>query len=162
MANLDPVDLGQLLSTVTTLLSELIDRQEVVIESKGLPRINSNSSPLFIILKNLIENGIKYNESPVPRIKIRYHKLEGYHRIEVADNGIGVERAYSSKIFDMFTRLHERGKSGSGIGLALVKTAVIKLGGFIQLESKTGKGSTFFVYLPLKEVLTPEPIYQPQ
>ena len=161
-AILDPIDLDQLLSTVTTLLSELIDRQKVVIESKELPRINSNSSLLFIILKNLIENGIKYNESPVPRIKIRYHKLEGYHRIEVEDNGIGIERAYSSKIFDMFTRLHERGKSGSGIGLALVKTAVIKLGGFIQLESKTGKGSTFFVYLPLKEVLTPEPVYQPQ
>ena len=151
-ADLRQVDLKQLVETVTTLLSEQIYNQHAVIESKELPQIPSNSSLLFIILKNLVENGIKYNESPVPMIKIDYNKLEGYHRISVADNGIGIEKPYTSKIFDLFTRLHERGKSGSGIGLALVKTAVTKLGGFIQLESTVGRGSTFFVYLPLREV----------
>jgi signal transduction histidine kinase len=73
------------------------------------------------------------------------------NRIEifVRDNGIGIDPQYQQQIFDIFKRLHtEREYEGTGIGLAIVKRAVQKIGGKLRMESAVDKGSTFYISLP--------------
>ena len=121
---------------------------EVVVNS--LPTINSSNAFLFTTLKNLIENGLKYNQSPIPTVEISYHQTETHHQIIVADNGIGIEEQYHKRVFEMFKRLHNRGEyEGSGIGLAIVKLVIEKLDGTIEIESKVGKGTVFKILLPV-------------
>jgi signal transduction histidine kinase len=130
---------------------------EVFIHEKGakviygdLPIIDSSSSMLFIILKNIIQNGLKFNESEVPTVEISYDKTKIHHEIIISDNGIGMEEKYHERIFEMFKRLHNKSTyQGSGIGLSIVKLSVEKLGGRVILTSEEGKGSRFVIELPI-------------
>jgi light-regulated signal transduction histidine kinase (bacteriophytochrome) len=79
-------------------------------------------------------------------------RQENYVELYVKDNGIGIDERYHKQIFSVFQRLHTREEyDGTGIGLAIVQKAVEKLKGSIRLESEAGKGSTFFVSLPMLE-----------
>jgi signal transduction histidine kinase len=100
------------------------------------------------ILQNLIENAIKYSQKENPFIKIRIKTETPDIRIEVEDNGVGIDEAHQAKIFDMFYRASERTKGSSGLGLYILKRAVERLGGKIELKSTLYKGSTFSVILP--------------
>ncbi|MFK7947454.1 MAG: ATP-binding protein [Saprospiraceae bacterium] len=106
---------------------------------------------IYTILKNLIENGIKFNKSETPTITLRSKTHETYKEIIIKDNGIGIDAAYHEQVFKMFKRLHNRAEyEGSGIGLAIVKLLADKLGGTIRVESELGKGSTFTLRFPQK------------
>ncbi|MBS1680293.1 MAG: tetratricopeptide repeat protein [Bacteroidetes bacterium] len=100
------------------------------------------------ILQNLIENAIKYAKSNNPFVKISVGRLNESIRIIIADNGTGIDPAHQSKIFDMFYRANERTKGSSGLGLYILKRAVERLNGRIELKSKLNEGSTFTVILP--------------
>ena len=103
---------------------------------------------LNTILENLISNAIKYHKQEASE---RYIKVEGYSdnenlHLTVMDNGIGIEAAYHQKIYEMFFRLSSK-KEGSGIGLYIVKEAIEKLQGSIEIESEEGTGTTFTITL---------------
>lgn len=100
------------------------------------------------ILQNLIENAIKYSKPNDPFVKISVHQKSDFIQISVADNGIGIDESHQAKIFDMFFRASERTK-GSGLGLYILKRAVERLNGTIELKSKPQEGSTFVVTLPV-------------
>lgn len=101
---------------------------------------------LRMILSNLISNGIKYcDTSKRSVIEIGYENHSG--KLYVADNGIGIGPEILAKIFDMFYRGSER-STGSGLGLFIAREAADKLGGFIEVESVSGAGTTFKVYIP--------------
>ncbi|MDY7010557.1 MAG: ATP-binding protein [Planctomycetota bacterium] len=108
---------------------------------------------LVEIFQNLIENAIKFNQSDRKLVKLGWRRVEKERfEIFVRDNGIGIEPKFQQQIFGVFQRLHAKGDiEGTGIGLAIVKKAVTKLGGTIRVESTPGKGSTFFVTLPIKQ-----------
>jgi len=112
---------------------------------------NFYSSPtrLDIILTNLLSNAIKYadlkKEQPYIEIDIQCSILET--QIRVRDNGEGIPDNALTKIFDMFYRASEKG-TGSGLGLYIVKEAIQKLGGTIQVSSEQGKGTVFDVRIP--------------
>jgi light-regulated signal transduction histidine kinase (bacteriophytochrome) len=113
------------------------------------------------IFQNLITNGIKFNDSANKRLELGWRQVEqvdplnwdvpageGYEFF-VRDNGIGIEPRYHAQIFRVFERLHTKEEyEGTGIGLAIVKKAVSKLGGSVRVESQLGEGSTFFVTIP--------------
>jgi signal transduction histidine kinase len=67
----------------------------------------------------------------------------------IRDNGIGIDQRYHDRIFKMFKRLHTHKEfEGTGIGLAIVRKAAVKLGGSVRIESEAGCGSTFLLTLP--------------
>jgi len=151
------VNLNDMVDSIISNMSSFISSNNAVVEKISLQPIHSNNSLLFIILKNLIENGIKYNEEEVPRIKASYTKTDYGHEISVQDNGIGIVPKYRKDIFDMFTRLHTRTEyDGTGLGLSIVQSCVHRMGGVIQLKSEVGFGSKFTIILPIR-VTTKQP-----
>jgi PAS domain S-box-containing protein len=102
-----------------------------------------------IILQNLIENAVNYARNRVDSyVEINIEETDfGNIKIIVADNGEGIPEQYQGKIFNMFFRGTESSK-GSGLGLYILKNALEKLGGTINVESGYGKGSKFTVFLP--------------
>ena len=113
-----------------------------------LPNIYSSTSLLTVIFKNLIENGLKYNDSDNPEIDISYQAKANHHVFRFKDNGIGIDKKYHKYIFQMFKRLESRSVKGSGLGLGLVSKSVEKLKGSITVKSKVGQGSEFILSLP--------------
>ncbi len=114
------------------------------------PIIEADALMLRQIFQNLIENAVKFNNSPTILVELGWRtQTDGGYEFLVSDNGFGIDYPYHEQIFRVFERLHTREDyKGSGIGLAIVKKAVTSLGGSIHLESKSGEGSTFFVVLP--------------
>ncbi len=146
------VNLNRLMGSIQHGLSETIKKYNGEIIVHELPVIPANSSLLYTAIKNLIENGLKYNQSQVPTVEMKYNSSATHHEIIISDNGIGIEEIFHEKIFEMFKRLHNRGEyEGSGIGLAIVKICIEKLDGQIELKSEKGKGSQFMIRLPKTE-----------
>jgi PAS domain S-box-containing protein len=100
------------------------------------------------ILENLISNAIKYQkqEESGRYIKITGHSDIGNLHIAIADNGIGIDPEYHQKIYEMFFRLSGK-KSGSGIGLYIVKDTIEMLQGSIEIQSDNETGTTFIITL---------------
>ena len=114
------------------------------------------------VLTNLINNGIKFNRSEKPIIEVKFFdgvprenpKTESMPRdtltIIVKDNGIGIEKKHHDKVFDIFHRLVSREEfEGTGAGLTICKKIVQAHGGDIWFESEPGKGTTFYIALPI-------------
>ncbi|HFC00988.1 MAG TPA: tetratricopeptide repeat protein [Phaeodactylibacter sp.] len=146
---LEEVDLSKIMEQVLTSLQPILEKKTTDIFYKKLPTIESNSTQLYILLKNIIENGIKYNNHITPSINISYKRIKDKHHICITDNGIGIDPAYHHQIFDMFKRLHNRQEAeGSGLGLSICQKIAHRLGGEILVKSAVGKGSTFTLVLP--------------
>lgn len=101
------------------------------------------------ILGNLIGNGLKYNNSEVPEVRVFVTEMDERVRLTIKDNGIGIDPEYHERIFEVFRRLHTTDSySGTGVGLATCRKLVSRLRGAISLESCVGEGSTFHVDIP--------------
>jgi signal transduction histidine kinase len=159
---LEATDLNQLLENIIYALQQKLKECNARILYNALPEITTNSQFLFLVLKNIIENGIKYNESDTPTVSIQHRLENGIHQIILSDNGIGIAEPYQEKIFDMFYRIHDRTTyDGTGLGLAISKKIIKKMDGEIVLQSSPGEGSTFTVSLPCKvSTVTESPVLQ--
>lgn len=114
------------------------------------PEINTsvfiNKTAIIQILMNLIGNALKYNHSEVPYVETTFSEDASYYYFAVKDNGIGIEKERQESIFKLFEKSSDQdrhGGTGSGIGLAVVKKLIQKLGGEIILKSTVGEGSIF-------------------
>lgn len=111
--------------------------------------IESDKARLQVVISNLISNAVRYHDvrKPEQYIRLQYQVNGHVISIKVEDNGQGISPEFHSKVFEMFFRANEQSK-GSGLGLYIVKEALVKLSGSIQLESVPGLGTTFTVRLP--------------
>jgi signal transduction histidine kinase len=109
----------------------------------------SDKTRISIILNNLISNSIRYQNPEIvnPLVEISVAVSEYAADILVKDNGIGIDTGNQQKVFDMFYRVSSK-SIGSGPGLYIVKEAIDKLNGSIELKSESGKGTEFIIRLP--------------
>jgi PAS domain S-box-containing protein len=144
------VNLNTFLPEITTSLS--LPEDVDVLWQGAWPTIEVEPVLLRQIFQNLISNAIKFNHAPRKCIELGW-RLVGEHECEiyVRDNGFGIDPRYSEQIFQLFQRLHTKQEyEGTGIGLAIVKKAVSRMGGTVHVTSTPGEGSTFFVTLPIR------------
>ncbi len=119
--------------------------------TEPLPTFTSDPLALESIIGNLVANAINYTQEE-GSIAVSVEKVGDNVRIDVQDNGFGIEPKYLGKIFDRFYRVKNektRFITGTGLGLPIVKGLVDSLEGSLSVESEPGKGSTFTVLLPV-------------
>ena len=142
------VDCNAAVKIAVSTLQGVIEETGASIECQELPTIASIEILLIQLFQNLIGNGIKYRSTEAPVIRVGARQTEGGWLFTVQDNGIGIDQKYFDYIFGVFRRLHGVQYSGTGIGLAICKAAVERLGGRIWVESSAGSGAAFHFLLP--------------
>ncbi|WP_211331818.1 YfiR/HmsC family protein [Ulvibacter antarcticus] len=152
------IDCNKLMIDLKLDLKHAIDRTGAAIKVKDLPVIQGSDFEIRMLFQNLISNAMKFVETDVhPKIEISCEKQtadseteKSYWKFSIMDNGIGIPEMYQERIFSIFQRLHSREiYEGTGIGLAHCKKIVETHGGQIWLDSEVGKGSTFYVTIPV-------------
>ncbi len=138
-------DLGELTREVVSDLEGPIEEAEATIEVGDLPTVRVDRPQIRQLLQNLISNAIKFRREGVPpEVRVEGSQRGRFVEVSVADNGIGIDPQYSSRIFRVFERLHGRGEyPGTGIGLALARKIAERHGGTMSVDSSPGNGSTF-------------------
>jgi len=112
-----------------------------------LPSVLANQIGLIQCFANLFGNAVKFVRPGVlPRIRVWAERRSNFIRIWIEDNGIGIPAALRPKLFAMFQR-GSREYEGTGIGLALVKKVLERMGGRAGVESEPGRGSRFWIEL---------------
>ena len=146
---------GLVKDALKALQPQVKARGVVVNVQKDLPVVYGQKKQLGHAVDNLLSNAVRYigKDNPFPRIDVGVEKHDGQKVFFVRDNGIGIDKSYFDKIFEIFQRLPSGKKigEGTGVGLTIVKRIIEYHGGEIWLTSEPGKGSTFFFTLKDKE-----------
>src|SRR5580765_7212592 len=162
------VSSGAVAAEAARQLREMADARGVEIRVLDpLPTLTVDVGRLELTFVNLMSNGIKYSDEakPVRWVEIsRLESADGWCRIAVRDNGLGIPPESVGKIFERFTRAHaqrddEVHVSGLGLGLSIVEDCVGAMHGRIEVESAEGVGTTFVLTLPRTppEAMKPQP-----
>lgn len=143
------VDLNEIITVVLSLNSKIIEEKDAQISCDKLPSVQAVYSQMQQLFQNLIHNALNYQKpDQKPEIQIYCEETPEEWIINIRDNGIGVDKEYQEKIFQIFQRLHSNEEySGTGVGLAICKKIVEENGGSIGVNSEEGKGSTFYFTL---------------
>jgi len=151
-----PINVNEVIQKVLRSISGTIEENKAIIKIDALPIIMGDAVLIGQLFQNLILNAIKFKrtEEP-PEIIISGKKInDTEYLFSVKDNGIGIPKEYSEKIFVIFQRLHNKSEyPGAGIGLSICKKIVERHGGKIWVESEQGKGSTFYFTIVDQQVL---------
>ncbi|HEU4654586.1 MAG TPA: ATP-binding protein, partial [Steroidobacteraceae bacterium] len=143
------LDCNDCLDEVLDSMSAAIDAAHATLDvSLDHAHVLADREGLAIILRNLIDNALKF-ASPHRPLQIRVDSLvnERQYILRVSDNGVGFSSDYQEKIFEIFHRLSPNEYAGTGMGLALVRKAAIRMGGRVWADSEPDRGSTFCVAL---------------
>lgn len=144
------VILSDEVESIRSLLIKQIHDQHVTIETDfaEVPSIISVKAMINSILYNLISNAIKYRSPDRhPKIKIVSSHIGNYIRIDVSDNGLGIDLGkFKENLFGLYKRFHTH-TEGKGLGLFLVKLQSEVLGGYVEVDSTQGIGTRFSIYL---------------
>lgn len=144
-----PIDPGSILAELLVHLApEIQERKADVQVAPSLPRVLADPILLTQVFTNLLSNALKFvpRDSP-PRVKIRAERMDGMERFWIEDNGIGIDTRFKERLFRVFERLDSE-YPGTGVGLAIVKRAVERMGGRVGFESGKERGSRFWIELP--------------
>ncbi|HYH99857.1 sensor histidine kinase [Hyalangium sp.] len=149
------VELSTIAHEVVSDLEVAIDQAKATVTVGALPTIEGDPTQMRQLLQNLLSNALKFrSENTAPRISLEasVDKEAGRCELRVQDNGIGFEEKHADKIFNLFQRLHGRGKyEGTGLGLAICRKIAERHGGTIQARSVPGQGATFTIRLPVAQ-----------
>lgn len=148
-----PTDLDKTLDETVDSLRMLLEQSgAVVVRPAPLPTVRCDRVRVAEVFRNLIVNGVKYNERPDKEITIGVRDASATDGVDlgtpvffVRDNGIGIPERHQNQVFTIFKRLHAKDKygGGTGAGLTIVKKIIERHGGRIWIESEEGRGATF-------------------
>lgn len=140
------------------LVRELVHEQEDLIRNRGVAvdlaledvNVRGDREGLRIAVRNLLDNALKFTARVAsPSVRIDLRREAGRNVLEVRDNGVGFDMRYGNQLFGMFKRLHPGGEyAGSGVGLALVRKVMERMGGTVRAESSPGQGACFRLEMP--------------
>jgi light-regulated signal transduction histidine kinase (bacteriophytochrome) len=145
-----PVDLNEIVASVRAETEHGLNGRQVNWIVHPLPMVRGDAAMIRVVMQNLISNAVKYTgRSDAPTIEIGGREESGSNVVFVRDNGVGFDPQYSSKLFRVFERLHDRDEfDGMGIGLAIAHRVVTRHSGRIWAEGAVDRGATFYVALP--------------
>ena len=148
--NFVPVDMDQLLDDVLSGLQLLMeDKNAKVYINEPMKPLLADKNAITQLVQNLIQNGIKYNTSVTPVIRIFCTEDAKNITYCIQDNGIGIDKQYAQQIFEPFRRLHNKHNfPGTGLGLSICRKIIDRLHGRIWVESEPGVGSSFYFSIP--------------
>lgn len=144
---LENVELRALLNSLREEFAGRLAQQTVTwVAPEHLPPIRTDQTALLRILRNLVDNALKYGGPNLSRIEIGYRETSEHHQLFVLDDGVGLAPEAEAKIFEMFQRGQTAsGTSGAGLGLAISRELAEKMGGEIWLERPNHHGVIFFI-----------------
>lgn len=144
-----PMNICTALESVVSIFSDKASQNQIEISvecSKESLMILADERRIKQVLFNIINNALKFTpEKGKIRVGVRLEKDQHHIALFVADTGVGIPKAEQQKVFDRFytaSSARRSGKSGTGLGLAVVKHVIELHGGKVALESKEGKGTT--------------------
>ncbi|MFZ5516037.1 MAG: PAS domain S-box protein [Candidatus Zhuqueibacterota bacterium] len=143
--NFEQVDLSAVINFVLEKLAFGIQQKNIRLDIPSQwPKIFAEEQGVKNIFLNLVDNAIKYmGQNPEPTIALGYKDYDDCLVFQVRDNGMGIEKKYHDKVFQLFQRLQGiKDIEGTGIGLALVKRIVEKHYGEVWIDSELGRGTT--------------------
>jgi len=142
-----PVDVAGVVAGVLDNLRSDISTHSAQITCDELPTVHTNRGLLGQLLQNLISNAIKFHAAGPPVVHVGAKRRVDGWELAVRDNGLGIGADDQQRVFRMFERVTSS-VPGTGVGLALCKRAIGKLGGRIWLDSAPGAGTTFYFTIP--------------
>jgi two-component system sensor histidine kinase QseC len=150
----DEVNLGKLTREILAMLAPSAVEKQIELEFESddkIPKISGNPTALGILVRNLVDNAIRYC-SENGRVIVRLLKQNNELVLEVADNGPGIPPELQARVFERFFRVLGNKSPGSGLGLAIVQQICDLHGGRVVLDSpKIGTGLVVRVYLPIRK-----------
>jgi signal transduction histidine kinase len=147
---LQPVSLGALMRGLLRQYPEFDPSRADIVLQPDLPMVRAHEPSLGQAVANILSNAVKFVSPGVrPTVRITAQQADGEVILRIADNGIGIKPEHQKRLFGMFERIHPETKyEGTGIGLAIVRKAVERMGGYVGVESDGVNGSTFWIRLP--------------
>ncbi len=152
-----PIELLPLIKEAIHITSPYTDKYNIRIKLEKSDHnyiVNIDPDRFIQAVTNLLSNACKF--SPIKGIvRIRFEKQPNWIRISVIDKGPGIPLDFQPRVFERFAQakpIYMRGKEGTGLGLSITKSIVEQLGGRINFKTEKGKGTTFYIDLPLLEV----------
>ncbi len=161
--NFETTDLNIIIEEVRNEFKDTIAEKNAVIEVKEICEVKIIPFQFRQLMHNLISNALKFSNPKIPphikisSVNITYSQKNEANlplhkeccHISISDNGIGFEKEFAEKIFDVFQKLHAKDEyAGTGIGLAIVKKIIENHNGIITATSELMKGTTFNIYIP--------------
>lgn len=145
-----PVNLDTMVTDIIRDRPELHRKGVTMKVDHPLAPVMGDDASLTQCLTNLLDNAVKFVAPGVqPSVHVSTQRLDGWVRICVSDNGIGIAAEGQKRLFGMFQRLNpQHVYAGTGVGLAIVRRAAERMNGRVGVESEPGRGSTFWVELP--------------
>ena len=150
-------------SNLVNVLKQMIEMNQHVASAKNMelsfeqvgeiPPVKLDANKISQVVNNLIGNAIKFSD-PYAKIRVVVCLDDDSVRVEIVDEGQGIPASECSKLFLPFSKTSvtsTAGEKGSGLGLSISKEIVLAHGGYIDVESEVGKGSTFWFSLPIKD-----------
>ena len=147
----DHLELGPLIKTVVEQKKrEITDSSVDFIVNVNGGRVVADPNGLTQSLRNYLDNAVKFTgQVSHPRIEVGTKETAKHFIVWVRDNGVGFDMKYHDRIFDIFQRLNQsEAYPGTGIGLAIVRKAMERMGGRAWAESQPGQGATFYLEVP--------------
>jgi PAS domain S-box-containing protein len=164
--SIEQLNLGEIVSQVVTAFREQYRESNLALkwaEPEELPQVRGDAARVTQVLNNLLGNAWHYTPSG-GHVEVSIHEEDGFLRVDVADNGIGIDEDDLARIFDRFYRVDHpvvQEVGGTGLGLSIVKMFVELLGGEIRVESELNVGSVFSFTVPLITTELPEETFEP-
>lgn len=158
--NIRDTDIHQLLEEcfdelVTTEKISFPKREIIFKIQKKIPTMKVDRIAMKQVFENIIGNAIKYTrKQKIAEISVNYSGKNKFHKVEIADNGVGFDEEYKEKAFEIFSRLTtDKSFEGTGVGLAIAKKIISKHNGQIDCFSEEGEGAVFILKLPKNEYI---------